>query len=326
MTFTAEARDRAIHWKSATATLPEPAREPGPYRSGGKTYPFCLPDRFRPYNLLPDARSAGISRFAAAGIPWHKGRAALPCTHLLSSQVQCVNALAPMVRDAAAIQHTFGAELDIAEVLPFGDEAFDPEDLVSFEWVGLASYLNEWTGLAPTRGVNVTSVDAAIRYRTSSGTIEIALIEWKYTEQYHGKKLEGDAAKMTTRLGRYEERFGAGPLRTDLIQYKDLFVEPFYQLMRQQLLAHAIETAGELAADRVRVVYAAPARNAELWTSLLPVHQEVTGADHVLDAWHKMLLADFADRFWWFDTASLLTADASTSEEFRARYQHLAGQ
>ena len=52
-----------------------------------------------------------------------------------------------------------------------------------------------------------------------------------------------------------------GPLHTDVIPYADLFVEPFYQLMRQQLLAHAMERSGELDADTVRVLHVAPATN-----------------------------------------------------------------
>jgi hypothetical protein len=175
-------------------------------------------------------------------------------------------------------------------------------------------------------GRQLTSVDAAIRYRTSSGAIEIALIEWKYAEQYHGKKLEGDTAKMATRHGRYEKRFGDGPLRTDVIPYESLFVEPFYQLMRQQLLAAAMETTGELGAEQVRVVYAAPARNAELWSSVLPAHKNATGAAHVLDVWKLMLREEFADRFLWLDTASLAGHAAPTSDDFQARYTHLTGR
>ena len=52
-----------------------------------------------------------------------------------------------------------------------------------------------------------------------------------------------------------------GPLHTDVIPYADLFVEPSYQLMRQQLLAHAMERSGELDADTVRVLHVAPATN-----------------------------------------------------------------
>jgi hypothetical protein len=321
MNFTEYARVLAIEWKQATPTLPEGARKPGPYRGGGP-YDFCLPTEFAVYNLLPDARAEGLSRFMAAGIPWHQGRAGIPSTHLLSSQVQCVNALAPMIRDGESLKQFFGGVLDIATVLPFGDLAFDPEDLMVFEWVGLDNYLGEWSGKLPTRGANVTSTDAAIRYETSDGSVEVALVEWKYTEEYHGKRLNKERTTKV-RMPRYRERFLSGPYRTDRIQYEDLFVEPLYQMMRQQLLAHAMEEAHELGAERVRVVYAAPSRNSELRTSLLDVHKAATASDDLIDVWQGMLRDDFADRFHYLDTAALVAPAAPTSEEFRTRYGHI---
>jgi hypothetical protein len=40
------------------------------------------------------------------------------------------------------------------------------------------------------------------------------------------------------------------------------FYEPFYQLMRQQLLAREMETARECGADVVSLLHIAPAQNA----------------------------------------------------------------
>jgi hypothetical protein len=325
MTFIEEARTAASAWKQATTTLPEAARADGPYSGHRPTYPFALPRAYRPYNLLPDARAVGLSRFAAAFIRWHRGYEALPCTHLLSSQVQCVNALGPMVRDAEAIIGAFGELLDIDEVLPFGDESFDPADLVAFEWNGLADYLHEWgDDEVGQRGARTTSVDAAIRFRTTTGAVEIALIEWKYTEQYSGRPLAGGDPRNVTRIERYEQLFAAGPVRAELVSLNDLLVEPYYQLLRQQLLAQQMEAAQELGATRVRVVYAAPSRNAELWASTSPLIAERAGTDHVLQAWRTFLRPEHADRFLWFDTAALVRDDAPTSGEFAARYGHLA--
>ena len=85
------------------------------------------------------------------------------------------------------------------------------------------------------------------------------MIEWKYTESYNRRQL---AKSRSDRLDRYRPLFDApdGPLRTDVIPYADLFVEPFYQLMRHQLLAHAMERSGELDADTdSRVLHVTPA-------------------------------------------------------------------
>lgn len=98
------------------------------------------------------------------------------------------------------LARVLGTVLDVAEVLPFDastSSLFDRTDHVVFEWVGLENHLNEWQGKSGTLGANNTSADAAVRYRTSSGDIEIALIEWKYTEQYLGHELSGGDTNRT---------------------------------------------------------------------------------------------------------------------------------
>src|SRR4051794_18257631 len=113
--FMTQQRENASRWK-ATAFLPGAARLPGSYAGKG-SYDFCLPVDHAAENLLPDIREAALGLFAELGIPWHRGIADGPTNHLLSSQVQCVNALMPMVTDPERIVRAFGAELDIAEVL-----------------------------------------------------------------------------------------------------------------------------------------------------------------------------------------------------------------
>jgi hypothetical protein len=87
------------------------------------------------------------------------------------------------------------------------------------------------------------------------------------------------AKSRSDRLDRCRPLFEdpGGPLRTDVIPYADLFVEPFYQLMRQQLLAHAMERSGELGADTVRVLHIAPAANTELQLSLTRDSHQAAG-------------------------------------------------
>jgi hypothetical protein len=94
---------------------------------------------------------------------------------------------------------------------------------------------------------------------------EIALIEWKYTERYPTPT--PTSGSNATRRKRYELLWGSA-VRTDLLDLEDLFVEPISQMVRQQMLAHEMEQAHELGADRVRVVYAAPAVNTALWSPL----------------------------------------------------------
>ena len=174
---------------------------------------------------------------------------------------------------------------------------------------------------------------AAIRYRTTLGTTEIALIEWKYTEQYSGHELKGELASMQVRHERYRDLFydPNGPVRSNLLPYEDLFVEPFYQLLRLQILADQMERVREGRADRVRVLYVAPSRNEELWQSLNRTSQIelasllVSSSDPlpVLAVWEAHLRRP--NRFVYLDSAALLSDESPTGSEFRARYGHMRG-
>jgi hypothetical protein len=232
--------------------------------------------------------------FEGEGIVWHDSIAAGPSNHLLDSQVQCVNALVPGVADPDFLKAAFGSVLDIAEVLPI-----EADRCLTFEYIGVQDYLGERTGLSRTRGSMTTSADAAIRYRTAGGSVEIALIEWKFTEDYRGHELK--PPRGAPRADRYRALWEAPdcPLRTDLIPYDDLFVEPFYQLFRQQLLACAMESAKELDASSVRVLHLCPTGNEGVHRALNRPSHVAAGSD-VLEVWSQMCKHE--DRFISVDT------------------------
>lgn len=283
--------------------LPDGARADADYFTGRGViegpFSFCVPPAFNEYNLLPSARHA-LELFDELGIPWHAGVAGGPSNHLLDSQVQCVNALAPLVTDPVAVAAIFGGTLDIAEVLEIEDGR-----CLTFEWIGDRDYLGERDGLTRTRGSRTTSADAAIRYRTPMGAVEIALIEWKYTEDYTGKALSGGVEGLELRMARYRPLWDDPdcPIAAGSIVYGELFREPLYQLLRLQLLADQMERSHERAADRVRLVVAASSRNRALASDLR--------------RWPQLLRN--ADRFGVYDTEQLL-ASSVTSAEFRHRY------
>src|SRR4051794_16914457 len=175
--FVERARRHASAWKAHTPTLPEGARGPAAYLRAGKPqgmYPFCLPAPYATYNLLPDARDSALREFATVQIAWHAQTPAGPTNHLLSSQVQCVNALEPLAADPDRLRVAFAGVLDITTPLPV-----ERNRLVAFEYIGARDYLGETPSGPRHRGSMCTSADAAIRYRTSSGDVELALIEWK---------------------------------------------------------------------------------------------------------------------------------------------------
>jgi hypothetical protein len=100
------------------------------------------------------------------------------------------------------------------------------------------------------------------------------------------------------------------------LPYEDLFVEPFYQLFRQQLLAWRMERAGELDAACVRVVHVSPHDNLALRTSLnRPSHLDA-GAD-VFGVWRAMVHA--SDRFLTLDSSVFADPDV-TSTDYNERY------
>jgi hypothetical protein len=328
--FVTIARKAAAAWKAADTALPPEAKVPASYDGKTAPLPFVLPEAHRWLNLLPEAREIARTRFEAAAIDWHGGGDG-PNPHLLSSQVQCLNALAPLVDRPVDLARWLGGFLPVAEVIPFGGQTespYDATDHVVFEWQGLVDHLGEWGGAAPTRGSRATSIDAAVRYRTPAGAIEMALIEWKYTESYpYGGRLGGSAFYHQRRLDRYRKLASDpdSPVLLDQgVDYEDLFAEPTYQLFRQQLMAWRIEVTSELDVARAVVVHAAPTANSALLTDSLAGHRfrwlaEVNGG--LIGGWRRLLRRP--DRFISVDTSALAADGSPCSEGFRRRYAHL---
>ena len=319
-------RLKASTWRESTPTIPDGHRSPGDYRRW-KALPFCLAPEERAFNLLPGARDLALQRFSATRIAWHDGSGGLPSNHLLSSQVQCVNALAPFIEQPNAIAETFGEVLDISEVLPFegtgaAASPYDWTDHVVFEWTGAADYLGERSRSPHVRGANTTSVDAAIRYRTGRGAIEIALIEWKYTESYRRRKLSGGDTRNIERRIRYRPWWSPeGPLIDDGRGIDGILVEPLYQLFRLQCLAQEMMKGGEGGANNVVVVYAAPRGNAELLDHYPdPDGNPLLVEDGALLAtWRSRLRT--RDLLRYFNTELLLARGSAVSDEYRDRYR-----
>ena len=309
-------RAAAAAWKARTSTLPTGARRPAPWvdhrgRPRGR-YDFCLPAGQAGHNLLPETRDGALALFRELDIPWHCGIGEGPGNHLLSSQVQCVNALYPMVHDPARIVAAFGEHVDVAEVLPLEQGRY-----LTFEYIGPTDFFGEGRGAPRRRGTRCTSVDAGFRYRTTSGSIELALVEWKYTESYLEVR-KPDPAGDRTRADRYKADYEDpdGPLRAKL-PLAMMLDEPFYQLMRQQLLAHRLEHARAEGADVVRVLHVLPPDNTSYQASLVRAEHRALG-DTVDAVWQRLLRRP--DQFTHVDPALFLDP-AITSGEYVARYR-----
>ncbi|WP_414832472.1 PGN_0703 family putative restriction endonuclease [Afifella sp. YEN Y35] len=242
------------------------SRENFPKQIGHRGYDFWLKPGGERLNLAPMIRTSAAAYFSERRITWH-----LAADHALSSQACCLNFLMPLAERPEILSRLVSQALDIPPPRMLPIEA-GPEGrpwYVAFEWIG-GDYLNESRSVAKgtgnggrTRGANCTSADACLAFQ-HQGRRETLLIEWKYTERY-GAPLA--PAGHEVRISRYGNLTFApdGPIRSDLgLSLADFFYEPFYQLLRQQMLAFQMQKAHEEGAERVRILHIAPSANLAL--------------------------------------------------------------
>jgi hypothetical protein len=304
-------------WKQASEALPAEAKSPGQVRARGGALvevDYALPRAYAAHNLLPAVREPALALFEEHRIAWHQSIDGGPTNHLRSSQVQCVNALGQMMADPERIKLAFGGQLDIASIRDFGE--IDPNErgrFLTFEFVGSGDYFGE--GI--TRGSQSTSVDAAFAYVDSQGRDALALVEWKFTETYPSPDRNAES-KAATRLSRYEQalRHPDSPIDVDGIELTDLFHEPVYQLVRQQLLAAELERDSEVKAERVTVVHVLSPDNDAYQRSYVAPALRGRGAT-ASEVWTSLLRTP--DRFSSLDPKVFLDP-AVTSDEYVLRY------
>lgn len=202
-------------------------------KNGHRGSPIMLHPDHRCLNLAPAIRAAAVRHFGEE-ISWHTY-----AHHGLSSQICCLNFLMPLAEEPALLSRLVAGALSIAppEMIALCPGPEGRPWFIDFEWIGKANYLNEApkTGRR-SRGANATSTDAVVRFR-HDGREETLLIEWKYTEAY-GPPIRPDGNQ--TRRARYAGLAFAphGPVRSDRgLTLDSFFYEPFYQLLRQQMLA-----------------------------------------------------------------------------------------
>lgn len=203
---------------------------------GGGVYrniqrPFILVEPQK--NLMSQIKEEAIEYFNKNRIVWWPGSAE-PTGHLLSSQIACVNHLFFLRNDEnAALKILKGIDSEFVEVCADFEGGF-----VGFEVVSKGTYLNEVAkGKKQTRGANCTSIDAMMCGLKKNGKKVQVLIEWKYTE-YYPKNCMATGSSGETRKQRYNSLLlnPESPFIEGLV-LDNLYYEPFYQIMRQTLLA-----------------------------------------------------------------------------------------
>ncbi len=277
---------RLTEFKRNSPYFSTSAQTDGIYKK--KPRPFCIPREDADQNLYQEIRRDAIKYFDEQNIKWHDGQGVQPSNHLCSSQVCCVNFLSPFSDKPDALTELLRPVFPtIQQVLPMETS----RQFVSFEWIGAENYLGEKVPRngKRTRGANFTSTDGAVMFQHQDGIKQIVLIEWKYTESYGGTSLKisksgTDRTKIYAPLYEKEDC----PLdKAKLSDFGDLFYEPFYQLTRQQLLAHEMEKARELGAEKVSVLHIAPDHNSDFQKVTSPMLKEL-GAT-VMNVWGQLV-------------------------------------
>ena len=243
------------------------ARGRSPTDDKGRRHGHLLALGCEDENLFPPLRGEkGASQFLLdRRIKWWSSSrsgdrpgGAGPTRNLASSQLACINFMLPLASSPRALAAALSViDDDVVGIVGIEDPAVGTRSLVEIEWIGLDHAL-EGPG-QKTRGANTTSIDAFVVAETTSGR-RAYLIEWKYVEEYRERYL-GDGSQGATRLKRYSAAYAASSLSSARTPVTAWFYEPFYQIMRQQLLAERMVTNRELGVREAKVVIVVPDGN-----------------------------------------------------------------
>ncbi|MGB5933663.1 MAG: hypothetical protein WBH57_11430 [Anaerolineae bacterium] len=245
--FRSRMETAAIHYKEEFLGV----RKCGKWQ--GREYPHILPIQLWDLNLWEQIRAPARIHFLEKDIAWHHQR-----HNLLSSQILCVNIFFPL-RDEQRFLTGFFRDR-IPQITRLG--------MMHFEYIGKKDYLNEGGG----RGRMRTSADVALEWYDASNSRGLLLLEFKFTEREFGRcggatsrgNLDRSRCRQPDRIVQAPHKMcylaerkkrpywqialdQDSPLRIDLLTKEPYcpFRYDFYQLMRNQLLAHEIECDGD---------------------------------------------------------------------------------
>lgn len=285
-----------------------------------KDYPFILREDHRKDNLYEEIVDNAIGYFKDNKIAWWRGSGELPTNHTLSSQVACVNHLFWIIRNSEAATLLL-KQIDSEFIaVPFPETG----NYVEFEINGCDENHKNYLGeSSKTRGANTTSIDAAMLARKGNKTI-LVFIEWKYVEHYYEKpgvaktKSNYQVRKNTYKSHLTDEH---SPIILDKSNYDDeyekLSVEPFYQLMRQTLLAWRLTQAKRYGATDYIHVHVIPNGNETLLKGKTSI-QITQGSENICEGWKNCLKKP--DKYIHIDPQDLVSSAAKVCDEKLYRY------
>jgi len=280
------------------------------------TYPHTLPadhERLAFYEPLADTI---LSYLTEEKIALHT-----EALNLKSSQVACLNFLFPLRQDLDLARAALRSFLPgLREVTGIEFEYTGPQDVTGVECVGTPK-ATKWLGEPERgrRGQNRTSIDAAIYWIGRRKRKHITLVEWKYTEKNFGECSAFEARCRALDVARDRDPARSCLLTTggdhrsrhywehmeeagiSLPAFSNVqgcpFQGPFYQLLRQFLLAAYLRQTGE--ADEVEVVSIGFARNTKLHEVPSQLRSLVdSGGEGVVGAWNAVLTGVHPMRHW----------------------------
>ena len=266
--FDRAAKRRQQQFRDASPTVSDRGRSP--IDDKGLRNPHLLALGCEVENLFPGIRDEGgaIDFFSQRDIKWWKSsrsgdnsKSDGPSRNMASSQVACVNFLLPLAGIPGALLSVLRSlDDDVVDVVTISHDGRTSP--VEFEWIGLGRSLEE----GRDRGAHNTSIDALLVAETTTGRRRAYLLEWKYVERYlsSAPEFKGRGPSGDTRRRRYAERYHASFSSFNPATAPDLddfLYEPFYQIMRQRLLADRMVQEGELGIDEAKVVVVVPEQN-----------------------------------------------------------------
>ena len=288
--FGQAARNQQAKFRKTSDTISQEGRSPLDIQR-----PYLLAQGYEEENLYPSIRGQDGARryFEDREIQWWShgasgDRGGIPTRNMASSQIACVNFLLPLMEIEGALTAVLRAmDGDVQGVIPIEHEGTTSP--VELEWIGVDGPLEE--GAAPTRGANTTSVDAFMVAETDVGR-RAYLLEWKYVETYGNDVFLGNGRAGDTRRRRYSTRYNAESSSFNGVAPMDeLLYEPFYQLMRQRLLADRMVANGELGVTDAKVVAVVPEGNDAYRNRITspPLEKRFSGIETVSDVFRATL-------------------------------------
>lgn len=246
-------------------------------------------------NLMESIRTEAEKYFNDNNIPfWNIGEARpvgvnKPSGHMLSSQIACINHLffLRQLQDIATAVLK-GIDNNVKIALRLDNDKTDL-GFVSFEVIGKKNYLNE---RRHNRGAYSTSVDAVMLAEMQNRSRKLFIIEWKYVEQYKGKQSKLVEKGGETRKKTYLSLFQQEDCPIIIPELNDTFIkgifyEPFYQLMRQTLLANEMAKAKDFGATDYIHLHLIPTANEEL--KLENTSNGILRGSSLQEAWTNLL-------------------------------------